>query len=50
MCVYAHAHKIIILFLFKLSTQALTDGFSQDFKRLHVSSSLQDYSKYSGWS
>ena len=39
---------IIILFLWEFFAPALDDGFSLEFEWQHVSSSLQDFSQYSG--
>ena len=39
---------IIIIHSLKLFTSALADGFSLEFERQQVSSSLQDSSYYSG--
>ena len=38
----------IIIYTLKFSTSTLTDGLSLEFKWQQVSSSLQDYSQYSG--
>ena len=47
----AHPVKSIIIFIFyrlEFFSSALADGLSLEFERQQVSSSLQDYTQYSG--
>ena len=41
---------LLLLLVWKFLTPALADGFSQEFEGQQVSSSLKDFTQYSGWS